>query len=144
MITDEFMPMSDVFCASITARDQFLVSFPRSGSRWIQLLLTDLINQLHRHVPTDVYSRQTYREIWQQDKMPETVCFTRDEVLPSASLSGRTTCERVSLAPTPIFRSHNLSQITRRPGLKLAYLFRAPIPAFVPIITSSENRSTAL
>jgi hypothetical protein len=127
----EFMPMPEDFCATITPRDRFLVSFPRSGSRWIQLLITDLVNQLHLQTPTDIYCRQTYREIWQQDKMPGTKCFTRDDVLPSATLEGRATIQRAGHSLAPIFRSHNFNQITRRQQHKIVYLFRAPVPAFV-------------
>jgi len=65
--TAEFMPMSPEFCATITPSDQFLVGYPRSGSRWIQLLLTDLVNQLNLRASQDIYCRQTYREIWQID-----------------------------------------------------------------------------
>lgn len=124
-IPEEFMPLPERFVNAIERDDHFLVCFPRSGSRWLRLLLADLVNQrLGRH-PEELYTYQLDFEKARSSKVKD--CFKSSEVVPNAYNARRARPQPVSQLIRPLFKSHNLSQVRVRSSGPILYLFRSPL-----------------
>jgi len=127
--TTQFMPIPEKVYAVLRNDDRFLVSYPRSGSRWMRIIIADLMHCREGIDSSVVYEQQLEIE------MEASICPS-----PNMGTRGVVPCVYEDYAPTadlshaggqPIWRSHNLSQIITRSKTRIVYLFRSPIFALV-------------
>lgn len=118
------MPLPEVFLDQIKNPDNFLVCFPRSGSRWLMLLLADLVNQQLGKDPAALYSQQIEFEADRASR--PTRCLPVGQLIPNAYLGSRRSPERATEIIRPLFKSHNLVQPWQRSEGFVIYLFRRP------------------
>lgn len=119
----EFMPIPEQMRQLLRPDDYFLVSFPRSGSRWLRLLVTDLANQVIGLDPHGSY----------QDELCQAELssggLTAATFIPCVYQKTQRPAPETSI--WPIFRSHNLSQVVALAKSRIVYSFRRPTSALI-------------
>ncbi len=124
-----FMPMPQEFLNAIQKDDRFLVCFPRSGSRWIRLLLIDTINQIRGDNSSEkLYSQGLQHELG--DENAATYLEVNGVTIDGYNLNRELLGGGINTIK-PIIKSHNLEQITFLPKHKIVYLFRKPANVIV-------------
>lgn len=141
--TPQYVPLTDEFCDSIGPADQFIVSYQRSGSRWLRLAIADIANQLFGKDPHAIYQRQLAVEQWRTREKQDSIGPT--DVVPVAGFPVRDTSLWTALGTGPIYRSHNLEQIVRRSASRIVYMFRSPAAAFLShyYFLQAQDRASA-
>ncbi|MEM6910943.1 MAG: sulfotransferase domain-containing protein [Verrucomicrobiota bacterium] len=118
------MPLPEGFLSALQPTDSFLVCFPRSGSRWLRLLLSDIVNQLLDRDPSGLYDTQL--EVETGTLRYQSNCLEAKEVIPNGYVDPRELPVELSGLIDPIFKSHNFTQLSSRPSARILYLFRKP------------------
>lgn len=130
-IGENFMPLSQGFLDAIKPADRFLLAFPRSGSRWLCCLITDLVNQWQGLDSTYLYRRLKARR-GVGPPLREKTGLSVVETVPdghNTSLGYASILEKLSGAA--LYRSHHLTEVLRRSqGVKI-YMVRHPAAAIL-------------
>lgn len=121
------MPLPPAFMDRLNNDDWFIVGFPRSGFRWIMMLLADLINQKDGQDPSGAYDVNMARELGLPPPAFNGLKF--DDVAQDPCRQLGLAWARPALEKRPIYKSHNLSALVSRGNHKLIYLFR-PRPQY--------------
>jgi len=131
-----YMPIPDSFWQIAPEADRFLVSYPRSGSRWLRLLLADIAFCLSDLDPTQLYEGRYERET--SGSRIASKGYNVHGVCPDIYITAQRGQFKYNpkLIPLlrPVFRSHSLASLDRRPGCRVVYLFRPPSPMLVSYI----------
>lgn len=123
------MPLPRGFLQEMGAQDQFVLAFPRSGSRWMVRLLSDLMEAaygLERGPFYERYLEELSRGTGGDTRVP--VGFSRTIAIPDAHHQSRQTSALLPLGRAPVFRSHHLAEIIVRANGPIIYLARHPGP----------------
>lgn len=141
-LQQDFMPLPTAFVDGMLPSDRFVLAFPRSGSRWLRLMLEDL-NQLARGEEMERYNelallKETGALLRQAGEMPAPSAL---RLIPDAHIHGRDKSLLASRGQTPIFRSHHLAEVLLRCQGRLVYLFREPAPMFFSFFHFARQRA---
>lgn len=136
---NEFMPLSESIRQRLSLYDRFIVAYPRSGSRWLRLLLADVLNQAHGYDPRALYDNQLACELSQPPPRP--TCLLMKQVMPCIHYAPETAPAGLS----PVYRSHSLADLITLPRAKVVYTFRQPVAALCSyyFFTKERNDSAA-
>jgi len=119
----EFMPIPESFRGLLRHDDCFLVAFPRSGSRWLRLLLTDLACQA---LGLDA------RGIYQTELQPSGTLAPGLQVrsfIPCVYMTPQRPWPETFIRP--VFRSHNFSQVAALHDSRIVFSFRQPTSVLI-------------
>lgn len=124
------MPLSQGFLDGIKPTDRFLLAFPRSGSRWLCCLITDLVNQWQGLDSTWYYRWRTSSK-GEAETGPKTG-LSFSEIVPDVHTpGGQPTSILEKLSGAAAYRSHHITEVLRRSeGVKL-YMARHPAAAIL-------------
>lgn len=123
------MPIPEPFLSAIEEGDRFLVSFPRSGNRWMWVLIADLVNQAKGLDPSEMYETQIGFEKG-IDSAPRS-CLPKNRIIPDSYMDPREVYPEILEVLQPTFRTHNFNQVFARAHHPIVYLFRKPANVFV-------------
>ncbi|WP_170157320.1 sulfotransferase domain-containing protein [Roseimicrobium gellanilyticum] len=123
-----FMPLPEAFVEGIGRDDRFLLAFPRSGSRWMLVMLTGLIEEAHDLPRSNFFSRPA-DDLGQGERKSTLLDSHGRCVLPNAHGNPRESSALLAIGETPIFRSHHLAEIITRANGPIVYIVRPPAPA---------------
>lgn len=125
-IGENFMPLSQGFLDRIKPADRFLLAFPRSGSRWLCYLITDLVNQWQGLDSTYLYRRLKARR-GIGPPLREKTGLSVIETVPDAHNTDSVDLSVLDkLSGAAVYRSHHLAEVLRRSeGVKI-YIARHP------------------
>lgn len=123
------MPLSGTFLGEIEPQDQFLLAFPRSGSRWMIRLLSDLAEIAYGLAPGAFYER-TLERLSKNTSSDSKAPFdsSRKAAIPDAHRHPRERSALLALGRTPMFRSHHLAEVMMRARGPVTYIARHPGP----------------
>lgn len=135
------MPVPQEFWEISNGAKHFVVSYPRSGSRWFRLLLTDMANCLSGIDPGPLYNGQLEYELAIESKAAHVIpvegfCPNVYEV---AHKGYRVPIQGIMPRLEPIFRSHNLEDVIEKPHARAVYLFRDPIPMLISYLNFAKS-----
>lgn len=128
---ENFMPLSQDFLDRIKPADRFLLAFPRSGSRWLCYLITDLVNQWQGLDSTWYYRWRTHSKGGEGETGPKTGLSFAEIVPDVHSPGGQPTSILEKLSGAAVYRSHHLSEVLRRSGGMKLYMVRHPAAAIL-------------
>jgi len=131
-----YMPIPDRFWEIAPDADRFMVSYPRSSSRWLMMLLADMALCLSDVDPIQIYEQKYELETstYHSDLNVGAINWFCSDAY---KLTYKRQLERPSglnLKLRPIFRSHSLESLERTPNCRVVYLFRPPVPMLLSYI----------
>lgn len=154
MVTDKeacgqppYMPIPKQFWELVPEASRFVVSFPRSGSRWIRLLLTDLVHSYSGLDAGELYEAQLANET-------KTSGFSvGPEILGSFCADVYRVAFEKRVSPTAglapeiprVWRSHNLDGLRAVPSRRIIYPLRDPLPllnSYIPFARKTGHLGT--
>lgn len=124
------MPLSSAFLDLIEPLDAFVLAFPRSGSRWLRHLLTDLSHQwlgLDLHT---LYSRTRARELHLES----------DTLIPDAHSSTPRRSTLLGHLGRGVYRSHHLVEVLRRSEGPKIFMARHPAATLYSYYSVARER----
>lgn len=128
---ENFMPLSQAFLDGIKPADRFLLAFPRSGSRWLCCLITDLVNQWQGLDSTWYYRWRTKSTDGAVETGPKTG-LSFSEIVPDVHTPGeQPTSILEKLSGAAVYRSHHLTEVLRRSEGTKVYMVRHPAAAIL-------------
>lgn len=119
MAVDQFMPIPAIFWETFPEAKKFLVGYPRSGSRWMRLIFTDLVISGEGGDPNTIYESQLRRE--DEDFVRESPSISRcpDVYRPAP--------KRDETGAIPlVFRAHCCEEILGRESTRVFSVVRRP------------------
>ncbi len=130
------MPIPDRFWEIAPEADRFLVCYPRSGSRWLRLLLSDIAFCLSDLDPGQLYERRYIVETGgapTHHNMSAMDGFCPD-IYTLIQEAGVERNPAIKPSLVSVFRSHSLASLDQCPGCRVIYLFRNPTSVLLSYI----------
>jgi hypothetical protein len=135
-----FMPLPDAFLQGMEPTDQFLLAYPRSGSRWLMRLLSDLANAAFGLEDCDFNLGQGWRAPVGSEAYAE--FMNKKRTIPDVHVWGRESSTLLPLGRRPIFRSHHLCEVLTRCTGPIVYVVREAVPMLHSYYHFARQRKT--
>ena len=135
-----FMPLPESFLQEIEVQDQFLLAFPRCGSRWMILLLSDLANAAFGLEEWDYNALVELATIGQTNAPWVSSFLTGTVAIPNAHSRSRDASLLIQHGRIPVFRSHHLAEVILRSNGPIVYVVRHPAPALYSYYRFARGR----
>ena len=122
------MPLKDHFWQAIEPTDQihFISCHPRSGSRWLRAIFSNMVAEQLGSDAFVLYSEKG------SNFAPTTLDYIKGHVVINAHRCSTVLQSREpEIMPASIYRSHNLSQLIEPNRYKILYLYRDPVAVMV-------------
>lgn len=124
-----YMPLREEFLREIGPEDQFILSFPRSGSRWLIRLFNDLAGATYGWVVPDF---QQHLKRMQDDEVSTLAQISAAQnercAVPDAHSLPYDASAFLQMDRPPIFRSHHLAEVLSRSSGPIVYVVREAVP----------------
>lgn len=128
---ENFMPLSKAFLDVIQPTDRFLLAFPRSGSRWLCYLITDLVNQWQGLDSAWFYRWRIHRKGREAEIGPKTGLSVVETVPDAHNTDPEYASILEKLSGVAVYRSHHLAEVLRRSEGVKVYVARHPAAAIL-------------
>lgn len=122
-----FMPLSPEYLSQIQREDQFLLAFPRSGSRWLRYMLSDVFNQHLGQDPMPLYDAMFARQFGARVPQIKGKVFLSEDVIPDVHTHPYSNCVLPRYGVKPTLRSHHLTEVLQRSQGAMIGVFRSPV-----------------
>lgn len=118
-----FMPLPEAFLQQLEPSDQFILAYPRSGSRWLMRVLAGMVTgpRVHDDEPTLWVQPLPGSKVLAQLQQRKSICadahsWDRQTSVPDLSVRAK------------VFRSHHLAEVALRCSGPIVYLVREAVP----------------